>query len=287
MLRVCSLFCLFPERASSAALRQAAHLAGSLGQPLRVLRLREDDERILNRLHTEVGRLRGDAAAGIQEQSVSASAGSLQRAIRRHASGEEVPALVLVAPPRSCKSEPPLRCSVLRGLLDTLPWPLYVLVPDRTPDEIDHVLVPTDFSASSVDAFQRALGLASLYGASVSLLHVVGARPYVALSRADRLSLPGPSLPEKQARRRLRQVADVGNGAGVPVRTHVAFGEPPEEIDRFADRENIDLVALAVGGQEDDRQPLFGSVAGPVLRRVARSFFLFPSGGRSAGDAPL
>jgi nucleotide-binding universal stress UspA family protein len=66
------------------------------------------------------------------------------------------------------------------------------------PMEIRHILIPTDFSAPAIQAVTAAFELAQIFGAKLSLLHVIEVPAY-----AIEVALPLENL-ERDARREWR-----------------------------------------------------------------------------------
>ena len=135
------------------------------------------------------------------------------------------------------------------------------------------ILVTTDFSASSLEAFPLAVAMATQFDAELLIVHVVpmdlptpwDIPPYADFGLA---SLPVPEY-EAQVRqevgRRLELVA-AKHAKGAKVRSLVGRGVAAAEISRFAAAEGADVIVLATHGWTGWRHLVFGSVAERVLR---------------------
>ena len=125
------------------------------------------------------------------------------------------------------------------------------------PLELTYVLVPIDFSPTSVDALAYGRALAARCGARVELLHVVDA---AALD-----GVLGHAAPEvwqealAQARRKLGELAQ-----GDPFT--VLEGSPPDVIVDHADAVNADMIVMGSLGRTGLQRLLVGSVAERVVR---------------------
>jgi nucleotide-binding universal stress UspA family protein len=126
--------------------------------------------------------------------------------------------------------------------------------------DIHHILVPTDFSASSRQAMTYAFELAQKVGAKLSLLHVIEVPVY-----AIAVSLPLQDL-EQDARRALARLLLEAEAAHVDVTRLVAMGVPYEKILETATAEQVDLIVMATHGRTGLRHLAMGSVAERVVR---------------------
>lgn len=133
------------------------------------------------------------------------------------------------------------------------------------------ILVAHDFSHASDRAFSLALELAKALKGSVDVVHV---HPDVYDGHSDpSLGLPWP-MPDQEARylrfleteleRAVRSVA--GEEEDIPVRRHVARGEPVKRILSLAQELGADIVCIGSTGKGAVQRALLGSVSQRVLR---------------------
>jgi nucleotide-binding universal stress UspA family protein len=194
--------------------------------------------------------------------------------------------LVVADTPCDCGPLPILSITPVRTLAEQLSVPLFVAEQEGDPSSFSRILVPLDFSPASVDALRHAGLLASLYGASVDVLHVLERPQYVALNATDLLAMPDARHPERAARRRIDAALDAIEAPGVSVQAHVAHGNAADRIVHFADDRNSDLIVLSSHGSIGQRRQPIGSVAKKVLHRVTCPVFLTRAFGHSLFDAP-
>jgi nucleotide-binding universal stress UspA family protein len=143
----------------------------------------------------------------------------------------------------------------------------------ETPSSITRILVGLDGSSLAESILPTVRGLARRTGAELVLLHVVHVP--LALPTDARITLDElVAREEHHAASYLRRIAREIETECVAVRTAVAVGETTAEIVRFAERESIDLVALATHGRSGMQRWLFGSIADAVLHTVARPLLL-------------
>ena len=138
------------------------------------------------------------------------------------------------------------------------------------------ILVTTDFSDTSLEAFPIAAEVASHFDAELLMVHVLPVdtpTPWDIPPYAD-FGLASLPLPEYEAQvrqeveRRLAQVAAKNAPAGTKVRTIVGRGDAASEVGRIAIAERADLIVLATHGWTGWRHLVFGSVAEKILREA-------------------
>lgn len=260
------------EPSASAALRHAVYLACVLGAELHAVPLEETVPDGLREAACEAAPPGCPDALDLHVETPVPSAEALPETLRAQA--DELDAdLVVTAPPADRGPIPPLADPHTQALLTGLSCSVLV-TGENAPTAPRHLLLPTDLSDTARPALDCATTLAPLYEASIDLLHVIETAPYVALTPVDRLSLSGPSFPERRARRRLNALLEEGADAPVPIESHVAYGDPVDQISRFVNRHDVDLMVLPAQGERTPPSPSLGSVVDRVLRRVACPVFL-------------
>jgi len=127
------------------------------------------------------------------------------------------------------------------------------------------ILLPLDGSPLAEQAIPYAVAQAERFGAEIILLRVVeplrgapGASTSVMNSVERRLG--------GIARQYLDEIAGGLQAQGLGVRTVVASGRPHEEIVRFAEENQADLIVICQHGQSGLSRWLMGTVADHVVR---------------------
>ncbi len=129
----------------------------------------------------------------------------------------------------------------------------------------DTILVPTDGSEPASRAVEHALDLAEMTDATVHALFVTDS------NRANQ-GAPGISVDElrdslsSRGRDVTDAVAERGAERGLPVETAVEEGLPEEEISRYADHHDVDLVVMGTHGRTGVDRLMAGSVAEATVR---------------------
>ena len=133
---------------------------------------------------------------------------------------------------------------------------------------IRHILVPTDFSEGSNEAFETALALARDSGARVTLFHVhhvpVSVFPDVVLPLAPELM----QHLEHSVDLVLDELCTRATANGVPTDRCTAFGTTHAEICAMAEKLDVDLIVIGTHGRSGLTHAILGSVAEKVVRRA-------------------
>ena len=132
--------------------------------------------------------------------------------------------------------------------------------------KLKKILVPTDLSDYSSHALAYAVELASAYGATLHLLHVVDAQWAWPAGSADFPGQIGDHLYDlqKSAQEQLEELKE--SIEGIEVVESAVMGTPHVEIVRFAREEGVDLIVLATHGRTGIPHVLIGSVAEKMVQ---------------------
>ncbi len=152
------------------------------------------------------------------------------------------------------------------------------------------VLVPLDGSDLAESVLPHVIGFAKGCAAEILLLRVIpppgdGTRALYQSLRLEMPVSPQPDLVEGmttvqhpiyreqemaslkvEAERCLNRAKERLSEAGLEARGEVLFGRPEQKIVDYAQREGVDLIAMATHGHSGFRRRVFGSVAEKVLR---------------------
>ena len=133
---------------------------------------------------------------------------------------------------------------------------------------IRHILVPTDFSDGSSQAFDTALAMARDSGAQLTLFHVHHV-PTMVLP--DAILAMSPEIQrnlEQSVQLILDEWRDRARADGIDCDTRTAFGATHTEICAAADELGADLIVIGTHGRGGLSHALLGSVAEKVVRRA-------------------
>lgn len=169
--------------------------------------------------------------------------------------------------------------SVTEKVLRATQVPVFVV---RGGTHIQKMLVPVDGSPLSEKAIEPALQIARALGATVTLLQAVPPKRVdprqvesleaiehglgEALERSDQI----------EARHYLEALRDRFEDLGVEMDIAVTATPAAENILDYADRQGIQLIAMATHGRSGLRRWIYGSVTEKILRRGCCSMLIVP-----------
>jgi nucleotide-binding universal stress UspA family protein len=133
---------------------------------------------------------------------------------------------------------------------------------------LKNVLVPTDFSETSDSALRYGKALASAFGATLHVVHIVE-EPYGQPWAVEAYGFSLAALQDewiKDAQSRLAEGLAAEEKATLHAVTTTVLGHPVMEILRYAKDNAIDLIVMGTHG----RGPLGHVVLGSVAERVVR-----------------
>jgi nucleotide-binding universal stress UspA family protein len=140
------------------------------------------------------------------------------------------------------------------------------------------ILVPTDFSQSSLAGTEYAAFLARTFGAAVRLFHAT--YPYTNYVFIDRAGVRLSGLAEaveETARQEMDALKQMEFLRGLTVQTEVLPGPAVDEICAAAGTPDVDLIVISTHGRTGLKHALIGSVAEHVVRYAERPVLVVPS----------
>jgi universal stress protein A len=131
------------------------------------------------------------------------------------------------------------------------------------------ILFATDFSENSTPARERAIEYAKVFGAELMILHVVNSRLLGYPTFAERVPVDFALIErniQEGVEQELRSMSeDVGREVQ-HVTTYHLSGAPAEEIVRFANEYEVDLIVMGTHGWTGFKHLIVGSTAENVVR---------------------
>lgn len=165
--------------------------------------------------------------------------------------------------------------SVAEKVLHDAPCPVLVV---RSAQPVQHVLVALDGSPLAERSLAPAFRVAHKLGAALTLLRVVPQFNEAALKEMGRYD---PELAERlprsageEAQAYLHDVARDQARPGVTVNTAVRAGPPATSILKYAEQNQVDLIAMATHGRTGLRRWIYGSVTEKVLHAAQVSLLV-------------
>jgi nucleotide-binding universal stress UspA family protein len=153
------------------------------------------------------------------------------------------------------------------------------------------ILVPTDFSVQSGAALATAKDLATRFGASLHLVHVLEDPYAVAAYSADALGYLPPGIKEswrQEAEQQLNTLLTPAERAHFMATTAVVFsGSAAREIVEHAQNNHIDLIVMGTHGRGGMAHLLLGSVTERVVRTATCPVLTVRGTATARESAPL
>ena len=138
------------------------------------------------------------------------------------------------------------------------------------------ILVPIDFSERSTAAAEHAAAISARFDSELIFQHVVPPGPYEH-GFVEGGYNPGAVWPshEEMEERLLEQMQQLISKAarGREVEPVISWGDPVTEIERMADREQVDLILMPTHGYGPFRRFALGSVTTKVLHDLSFPVF--------------
>lgn len=129
---------------------------------------------------------------------------------------------------------------------------------------LKHILVPTDFSEASEAAVKYGIALARAFKAQLHLLHVPESGEAAGVEHPMGLA----DTTQNPAGEQLSTLLTDGEMAELRPERVMRNGKPYNEIVRYAQEQDIDLIVMGTHGREGVARVLIGSVAEMVVRRA-------------------
>lgn len=139
------------------------------------------------------------------------------------------------------------------------------------------ILVPLDGSARAEAILPHVESLAQHFRAEVLFLLVVEPSTPWTVPQGTRLDINAVNQAAEAAESYLAGLQGRFNERGVVAKRLVEYGPVVEIVQAVAERESVDLVAMASHGRSGLRQVFYGSVAAGVLQRIDRPLLLIRS----------
>ncbi len=135
--------------------------------------------------------------------------------------------------------------------------------------EIKRILFPTDFMEGSKEAIPYAVDLAKKYGARLYLIHVIHD-----VTRATGLYVPHVAVDElfkgmfQEAEKQIKKEYLEELRGFEDIQYDILRGIPYEEITKYAEENDIDLIVIATHGRKGLDRLFFGSTAEKVVKHA-------------------
>jgi len=137
---------------------------------------------------------------------------------------------------------------------------------------IKNIVVPTDFSELSLSAFKYAKDLAETMDAKIHLITVIDKTPPM-LSKRDNAISENERIDSivQHAKQKMSEIAEeISDDSEIDVVQVIRNGVDYEEIVKYSNESDADLIVLATHGRTGVLHTIVGSVAEKVIRYTKR-----------------
>jgi len=263
------------------ALSFAAHLADRHGATLHILHVRTPaDERAQPpgvespQTEDELAECARRAAEGLGDPTATEGhhdvsmvrdrvvADSVPEAVVEYAEAHDMD-LVVMGTARRSGLQTLFPQSTASAVVRHAPCPVFTVLdePEIVPGPVERIFVGYDFSEPARQAVRYGEALADLYGADLSLVHVVRE---LMVPMEYEVEMPDMDVEDVRARAEtaLKDVSEREH------RVFVSSGHPARRLVELAEDHHADLLVIATHGRTGLRRVLLGSVAEQVIRQA-------------------
>ena len=148
---------------------------------------------------------------------------------------------------------------------------------DGKPVQIQTILVPTDFSGSSMEALEYAVEFGRQFGARLVLFHSFSVPEFITTDPYGPHNIhPTPERARSAAADQMREFVNGLDFGGVDFETQITMGRAADEICDYAARQKIDLIITSTHGRTGFMHVMIGSVAEHVVRHAHSPVLVVP-----------
>ncbi len=156
------------------------------------------------------------------------------------------------------------------------------------PLHIQKILVPTDFSGSSMEALEYAVEFGREFGAQLTVFHSFNIPEFITTDPYGSYNVRAkPEEARSVAEDQMQEFVTEFDFRGVPFETKITMGRPTEEICGYAELHKIDLIITSTHGRTGFMHVLIGSVAEHIVRFAHSPVLVMPGALKRGNPAPL
>lgn len=144
------------------------------------------------------------------------------------------------------------------------------------------ILFPTDFTATSENAFKYALHIANQFNASIATVHtftapVVATTPMVMVEEMAELTEQYEMQEYQAFSKKMHQVAADLGFSHIEINHTLEYGLAVEEIVKMSKKEVCDMIVMGTDGNDGFGRWLFGSHAAKVVSKATCPVLIIPN----------
>lgn len=170
--------------------------------------------------------------------------------------------------------------SVTEKVLRMCPKPVITVTMDSNPGDLTSILLTTDFSENSIQAFPIANSIARATGGHIDLVHIVSNEQYFDVNAAERIALTREIEIQDLANQHFANIRDRVNA-----RVFISNRSTHVEIAALAHEKIYDLIIMSSVGRSGLEYLMMGSTASNVVRTVKNAVLTINPQGLKKGEA--
>ena len=139
------------------------------------------------------------------------------------------------------------------------------------------ILIATDGSENSKKAITSGIEIAKNTGAKVYAVYVIVPVSAAMSRRGSDWAKAAMEMMRNEGKKATGYIEKLGQEANLYVESVILEGDPADEIIKFADKNDIDLVTMGTRGLSGIKRFMVGSVADKVVRHSDKEVLIVPS----------
>ncbi|MFP4655052.1 MAG: universal stress protein [Methanohalobium sp.] len=139
------------------------------------------------------------------------------------------------------------------------------------------ILIATDGSENSKNAVHSGIELAKNTGAKVYAVYVIEPVSAAMSRKGPDWAKAAMDMMKKDSEKATGYIEKLGQDANLDVESVILEGDPADKIIEFADKNDIDLIAMGTRGLSGIKRFMVGSVADKVVRHSDKEVLVVPS----------
>ncbi|ADI74057.1 UspA domain protein [Methanohalobium evestigatum Z-7303] len=143
--------------------------------------------------------------------------------------------------------------------------------------EYNKILIATDGSENSKNAVQSGINLAKNTGAKVYTVYIIEPVSAAMSRKGPDWAKSAMEMMRKEGEKATEYVEKIGQEADIDVESIILEGDPAEEVIKFADKNDINLIVMGTRGLSGIKRFMVGSVADKVVRHSEKEVLVVPS----------
>ncbi|ADI73228.1 UspA domain protein [Methanohalobium evestigatum Z-7303] len=144
-------------------------------------------------------------------------------------------------------------------------------------DKYNNILIATDGSENSKNAIQSGINLASKTGAKVYAVYVIHPVSVTTGRKGPDWVEAAREMMRDEGEKATNYIKKMGDEENLEVESVILEGDPGDEIVKFADKNDVDLIVMGTRGLSGIQRFMVGSVADKVVKHSNTEVLIVPS----------